>query len=68
MFKTFIINHIPQDFVALESSINISIVPPGERNVNVPNPNWPTMDIKAHESVSVDVGTNCLQGRRFQIN
>ena len=61
-----IINDIPEDFVPLESSINISIVPPGERDVSVVNPNWPRMDIKARESVSVVVGSNCLLGRRIQ--
>ena len=61
-----VINDIPEDFVPLQSSINVSIVPPGERNVTTANDSWPKLDIKAHESVSVAVGSNCLMGRRIQ--
>ena len=61
-----VINNIPEDFVPLQSSINVSIVPAGERNVTVANDSWPKIDIKAHESVSVAVGANCLMGRRIQ--
>ena len=72
MRKTFsqgqlaVINEIPEDFVPFESSMNISIVPPGERNVTTIKNHWPRMDVKARESNSVIVGSNYLHGRRIQ--
>ena len=53
-----IVDEIPSNFIAHESSVEVMLVPSGVRDVSEINLNWPRLELKSKESIPVIINSN----------